>query len=332
MSATPFSEKTCLKCGYTRKNSDSAPDYECPHCGVVYAKFEARHSSRAHSPETPTPTLANKKVGDLDRVQYLISSKNRKRIYIQYDSDILRLNQLDQKSAGVAVLCGAIVFGAMRWLLGPESHYIVGATIALLCTSFVMDFVQHKERKLINALKDHLESNWYSYLVDELQENFGFIVSDFHGIDTDSGANCIMADTLSKSIALVSVKGFRMVGGTIINASDILDVEVIQNGQTLLNTSSTAQQVASAAVGGALFGGAGAIVGAIVGSSLKKDLPDQMIVSLRLLINSTQTPYVEYTFYEGKTTADSPDLKKQLKAAEHWFGLIKVMIHRTRVG
>ena len=31
----------CLKCGYERKPSDSAPEYECPQCGAIYAKVEA---------------------------------------------------------------------------------------------------------------------------------------------------------------------------------------------------------------------------------------------------------------------------------------------------
>ena len=29
----------CPKCGYTRKKSDYAPDYECPACGIVYRKY-----------------------------------------------------------------------------------------------------------------------------------------------------------------------------------------------------------------------------------------------------------------------------------------------------
>jgi len=29
----------CPKCQYVRKASDTAPDYECPKCGVIYAKF-----------------------------------------------------------------------------------------------------------------------------------------------------------------------------------------------------------------------------------------------------------------------------------------------------
>lgn len=31
---------TCPKCEYTRQASDEAPDYECPRCGIVYAKVE----------------------------------------------------------------------------------------------------------------------------------------------------------------------------------------------------------------------------------------------------------------------------------------------------
>lgn len=33
--------KECVKCGYVRQTSDTAPTYECPNCGVIYAKAEA---------------------------------------------------------------------------------------------------------------------------------------------------------------------------------------------------------------------------------------------------------------------------------------------------
>jgi predicted RNA-binding Zn-ribbon protein involved in translation (DUF1610 family) len=33
--------KQCIKCGYIRLPSDTAPDYECPKCGVIYAKAVA---------------------------------------------------------------------------------------------------------------------------------------------------------------------------------------------------------------------------------------------------------------------------------------------------
>ena len=34
--------KRCVKCGYERQPTDIAPEYECPKCGVVYAKAEGR--------------------------------------------------------------------------------------------------------------------------------------------------------------------------------------------------------------------------------------------------------------------------------------------------
>lgn len=39
--------RTCIKCGYTRRDGDTAPPYACPSCGVVYAKAEAAHAQQA---------------------------------------------------------------------------------------------------------------------------------------------------------------------------------------------------------------------------------------------------------------------------------------------
>jgi hypothetical protein len=32
---------TCPKCNYVRRPADVSPEYECPKCGVIYAKFDA---------------------------------------------------------------------------------------------------------------------------------------------------------------------------------------------------------------------------------------------------------------------------------------------------
>ena len=41
--------KKCPKCGYQRVPSDSSPEYECPKCGVIYAKFKAEGVGLAKS-------------------------------------------------------------------------------------------------------------------------------------------------------------------------------------------------------------------------------------------------------------------------------------------
>ncbi len=39
--------RICKKCGYERQDGDFAPEYECPKCGAVYAKVEARLQQEA---------------------------------------------------------------------------------------------------------------------------------------------------------------------------------------------------------------------------------------------------------------------------------------------
>lgn len=42
--------KVCPKCGYTRKDQERAPAYECPHCGIIYGKYR---------PPAPPPAPAS---------------------------------------------------------------------------------------------------------------------------------------------------------------------------------------------------------------------------------------------------------------------------------
>ncbi len=35
-----MSTTTCPKCSYVRKTTDTAPEFECPSCGIIYAKYD----------------------------------------------------------------------------------------------------------------------------------------------------------------------------------------------------------------------------------------------------------------------------------------------------
>ena len=41
--------QTCPKCGYVRKRNDTAPDWQCPSCQIVYAKFGQQRQERPAS-------------------------------------------------------------------------------------------------------------------------------------------------------------------------------------------------------------------------------------------------------------------------------------------
>jgi uncharacterized protein YxjI len=47
--ASSFTGKPCPKCGHVRVESETAPDWQCPKCGIAYAKFvEAQSQPQSH--------------------------------------------------------------------------------------------------------------------------------------------------------------------------------------------------------------------------------------------------------------------------------------------
>jgi len=69
MAASEYTSIKCPKCGYRRKLSDTAPDWQCPSCGVAYAKVAGGGSAEplAHgiARDIPNPNAA-KNVEDAD--------------------------------------------------------------------------------------------------------------------------------------------------------------------------------------------------------------------------------------------------------------------------
>lgn len=48
----------CPKCAYERKpTDDSTPDWQCPACGIAYAKYAATHPTETPAPSAPTSAV-----------------------------------------------------------------------------------------------------------------------------------------------------------------------------------------------------------------------------------------------------------------------------------
>lgn len=63
-SAQESTGKQCPKCAYIRNLSDAAPEWQCPKCGIAYAKFESageveQDTSPASGTESTTHTSSN---------------------------------------------------------------------------------------------------------------------------------------------------------------------------------------------------------------------------------------------------------------------------------
>ncbi|ELK47524.1 SHOCT domain-containing protein [Halobacillus sp. BAB-2008] len=105
---------------------------------------------------------------------------------------------------------------------------------------------------------------------------------------------------------------------------DIMEAEVKIDGETITKTS-RGSQLAGAALGGLLAGGAGAVIGGLSGGTKSSDKVQS--VQLHVVINNTQHPFHSFEFLK------IPDVKKkeaQYKLAfdkvMHWQSLFKVII------
>ncbi|MDP8269148.1 MAG: hypothetical protein P9L97_10500 [Candidatus Tenebribacter davisii] len=108
---------------------------------------------------------------------------------------------------------------------------------------------------------------------------------------------------------------------------DILSLEIIENGKGLLSTSSNKNILGLAAIGGIMFGGAGAVVGAITGSVAGSKINE---ISIKIFINDIDKPYVGINLLEKSVSKGSDKYNEVLELANNVYGMINVLIEREK--
>lgn len=145
----------------------------------------------------------------------------------------------------------------------------------------------------------------------------------------------IMVDENAKKLCIAEVSETNG-KSEVYDYKDILESEIIEDGQTVTKTSRSGQ-IGGALVGGVLAGGVGAIIG---GLSAKQTSDNEVNrVDLKIIVNNTKSPLKLVNF----TTADVPDFngknipmkkddlkyKEAMKKANHWHSLISVLIRQA---
>ena len=127
--------KICPKCDYRRTGEESAPDYECPSCGIVYAKVEAALARKAeqisattgddsiwraspHATEPDDEEFVQPKVfsfgGRIGRLRYLAYITGLYLVMIPLMAVAFGIMSLGE---GASVFAGALVFVSYLGLL-----------------------------------------------------------------------------------------------------------------------------------------------------------------------------------------------------------------------
>lgn len=143
--------------------------------------------------------------------------------------------------------------------------------------------------------------------------------------------NAIAIDTERKKIAFVpNPMKLRVleVKPIITSFSDLIAVEVVRDGGSITRTQ-RGSQIAGAAIGGALLGPAGLIVGGLSGSTLHQSKISKL--SIKLYTNDIISPLQEIFFLDlSGAGADAHQIQPILRDLDLWYGRLRAVIETTK--
>ena len=142
-------------------------------------------------------------------------------------------------------------------------------------------------------------------------------------VDGFGGFYIFAIDEINEKVALITELFKRVV-----SFSDIIGVELIEDGNTVLKKSAT-RTIGGAIVGGALAGGAGTIVGGLSGNSKQKNKVSS--VSVKILLRNLENPTLTIDCFNARTmTAEGKSIETEGKSESHIYKTCKRDAERIR--
>lgn len=200
-----------------------------------------------------------------------------------------------------------------------EIGTIIFCVIIIVFILFIWNFYSSVEKDVLisDIIKEKLSE------LDNYKTTQYYIDKDF--------TKYIGIDEINSKVCLINTSG-KEKENYIMNTysfSDILEVEIIENGNSVSKMSKTS--VAGRAIlGGILLGGVGAVIGGFTAN--RNSFEKMNKISLKLIVNNTKNPIFEIDFYNDFT---GKGLEKKninyvefINKANYWYGLFKVIIKK----
>lgn len=210
-------------------------------------------------------------------------------------------------------------------------------------TFMVMFAVMIKDSNVVMACVTGLTFSIFGYLIgsrvtDELvlqqalgvaQEHIPAFTVDRHliGVGSESG---ILLDQRNNSFLVFDNFGKRH---SVLPESAMMACDVIEDGATVSTiTTSRTSQLAGAAVGGLVFGGIGAVVGALSGKKKSVSRNDLSEISLRLTVADRTNPVYRITLFKvaKPVLKSSAQGRKAIRSAEDAEGLLQIIMQQSQ--
>lgn len=211
----------------------------------------------------------------------------------------------------------ALMFVSLAVLENTDASEGVGVGVfcllllpaAVWCIIYAFRLAAQNEAKLVQL---KVEASDYVRHID------GFAASQL--FITATGKAFIAFDEVRNRLAIGGRTDSTLVH-RIVDVENILAVNLSDNGHEVASAGSA---LASAALGGVLFGGLGAVAGAVMGAGARSASE----LSLRLRVDDLQGPSVGINFLERQIPKAGPDYQRLKGEAEKWFALVQVLLDR----
>lgn len=150
-------------------------------------------------------------------------------------------------------------------------------------------------------------------------------IPDFEPNQKYHATNCLISlDESSQRIVIIDQQSKSHVYGF----QDVIESEIIQNEVTVTKTSRS-DQIAGTVIGGALAGGAGAIIGGL--SSKQQSAKKVQKLVLKIVVDDLQNPNYYVEFLNSVTPLDIANqaVMNATNLINHWHSVISVILKRN---
>lgn len=152
-------------------------------------------------------------------------------------------------------------------------------------------------------------------------------ISDFSAVVSFGGVNYSSGVAIDPSREKFAIISINQESPKIFSFRDLVSVEVLKN-EASITTTNRGSQLAGAAVGGALLGPAGLLLGGLSGSKSNQSLIKRL--SLKIYTNDLIKPVYEICFFDASGTKgynpDSFVLKRPLEELDEWYGRFQTIL------
>lgn len=171
---------------------------------------------------------------------------------------------------------------------------------------------------ILQAVKDNLSELEYSDFQEKVVQEKSEVDKEKAKINNIFIPTKVIKSALDTFLEIDETKKLWRVDRAEYSFSDIVDFELLENGESVAKGG-----LGRAVVGGVLFGGAGAVVGGVTANRKNKAVCNSM--RIKIVLNDINSPNAYIDLIKTATKKDSSKYKQRTEAAQECLSVLQLM-------